>query len=163
MSKPIIRSTAPASCSTLDLDAFQDLVVQAGEATREGLGGIAQAESLAFAREDQHLLGVGALKVPGSSHTLRVFQEAGVSSEARGYDLELGWIAVIEECRGQGIGLSLCQELKSVAGLRPVFATTRANNFAMLSVLSRIGFSQRGHSFELSEHPGSLIALLVRG
>ena len=160
----IIRTTSPVFSPADDLRAFENLVGHAGEVTPQGLAGrIAAAESLAFAREDQRLVGVGALKLPATAYTLKVFEKAGVPGDAKSHDLELGWIAVIEEYRGQGIGASICRKLIAPLGSRPVFSTTRSDNENMRRILAGIGFSQHGHLFESSEHPGSLIALLVRG
>ena len=62
-------------------------------------------------------------------------------------DLELGWVFVVPAHRGNRIATRLCERL--LAGVRPslVFAMTRTDNRAMISILHALGFVREGDPY----------------
>lgn len=121
---------------------------------------VKSAKSLAVAISDGHIVAIAALKPSMTAYKNRVFENAGVPSEAKKYNSEIGWLMVSPEFRGQGLGKTLTQKLLATAGSTPIYATVRANNKASLGLLTGVGFSPLGKPFKgLS---GNMIVLLAR-
>jgi ribosomal protein S18 acetylase RimI-like enzyme len=123
---------------------------------------VGEAAMLGFHYQSDHaLIAVAALKAPSEKHRERLFGEANASVSAVGYALDLGWVLVEPEHRGNGIASQLCGALLDRVPESHVFATTRPSNDAMIAILRRLGFSRTGVTFP---HPqrGEELVLFTR-
>jgi GNAT superfamily N-acetyltransferase len=138
----------PGKCSPDQLDAFVELVLQGGQVRASGLRErVGRARWLGFHYENDQLAAVAALKQPGVKHRDEVFRKAKTTLPAGAFVAELGWVFTREGFRSRGIGRRLLKRLLEKAGQENLFATTRANNCSMHSLLEALGFQRVGQSF----------------
>lgn len=134
----------PSSCTGAELSGFVDFVVAGGEVAPGGLlGRVKRAGLLSFLRLDGQLIGVAGLKKPSANHRTEVSVGSGVELTTPDFGLELGWVFVAAEARG-GMSILLCRPLIAAAETEGIFATSRTNNLAMHSTLSKLGFVRMG-------------------
>ncbi len=108
---------------------------------------IHRARLLAFAEDEQQILGVGALKVPDVGYRSGVFRDAVATVSPDSFGLELGWLVVDSESRGLGIGNELVAASLAGAQDEAVFATTSTSNPAMRHLLVKHEFSKHGQRY----------------
>jgi RimJ/RimL family protein N-acetyltransferase len=148
----IIKSKAPAACSREELRAFYDLVASEGEVKTDGLKDrISRAEVLAFLENGGRLVGVGALKRQHPNYRDKVFKKADAKSEARNFDLELGWVVVDKAHRGRGYSRLILDALLSRSGGRCVYATSASANQPMHKTLAACDFERDGQAWSSQE------------
>ncbi|HEY2712871.1 MAG TPA: hypothetical protein VGI60_10180 [Chthoniobacterales bacterium] len=150
-------------CSVVERAVFLSLVLQGGEVDKKGLPGrIQRAKALLFLVHPRcGLIGISALKHPERSYRAKVFRASGTTSPATLFSLELGWIYLLEEHRGDGFSSWLINPLLDIAADRPVFATCRTNNDAMNFILPKHGFRRSGEAYP-SANGQHLLSLFVR-
>lgn len=136
----------PGACTEEECRAFARLVREGFETADARLEGrIRDANLLAFHYAADGALGaIAALKAPPRTYREEVFRQAKVPAGADDYALELGWVYVAPAYRGRGIGVGLCGQLLARAGTGGLFATTRGDNVAMISMLRTLGFARVG-------------------
>ena len=162
MSELSCQVKAPAEFSDEELKDFTAFVLAGGEVMAQGLQGrVENVYALAFLRSGRGLIGVAGLKRPSNRHRAEVSQGSGVPIPEAEFELEMGWIFVLPSARG-GKSLPLCTQLLLAAGVRSVFATTRAGNPAMHRTLAKLGFARVGQSWPSREGDDELL-LFVRG
>ena len=110
---------------------------------------------VAVKRSGAEIIGVGAIK-PLRQYTETVAQRSGAELHPETH--ELGYIAVKEEHRGQGISRAIVQTLLRVHD-GPLFATTW--NAWMRRTLEGVGFVQRGKEWPTTGG-GNMLSLWVR-
>ena len=117
-------------------------VLDGGEVSSAGLEGrIERAETVLFLTHDvSGLVGISALKRPDTPYRDRVFKACGVDQVAGQFNIEIGWIYLVNRSRGRGHSSALVDPLLDIVAARPVFATTRVKNPAINSVLPKRGF-----------------------
>lgn len=136
----------PIACTEAERSEFEHLVRLGFDGSDAGLPGrIRRARWLAFhyATGDT-VAAIAALKAPSESYRDVVFKQANARVRPAVYELELGWVFVLPEHRGNGIGMRLCRHLLARAPTSAVFATTRPNNTPMIRILIGLGFTQVG-------------------
>lgn len=161
MIDPLVILRDPGHCSDWELERFEELVRQGGEVQPQGLiGRIRQAAVLTFAFHEDRLVAVAALKKPADGYRVGIFQKAGIAQLTSGA-LELGWVFVLPESRGQGLAGTVVAEALVASGAEDVFATTRADNHAMRKVLEGQRFVPTGQAYK-SVRGGYGLSLFVR-
>lgn len=144
----VVRIEEPGACGRQELDVFEALVREGFDGSDEGLPlRIRRASRLAFWWAGPSPCGIGGLKSPDRGYRSRIFGRAGTEHLPGDFEVELGWVYVVPGHRGNGVATSLCSRLLASAHDRPVFATTRPGNDAMIAVLRRLGFSRAGNPF----------------
>jgi predicted GNAT family N-acyltransferase len=115
-----------------ELADFEKLVIEGGAVDSQGLTErIRNASRLLFLRTSNgQLVGVGALKHPGSGYRNRVFADARATTRPDEYRVELGWVVVAKSYEGQRLSTRIVGELLTFAKNEKVFATTRADKRA---------------------------------
>ena len=75
------------NCSTAEIAAFKELVIEADEVDPAGFDRrLARAERLIFLySDDDDLVGVAAVKRPSERHTRQVFHDANSAEDASAY------------------------------------------------------------------------------
>ncbi len=142
---------SPGDCSSDELAEFEELVAKGGEVSRRGLKQrIRNAYRLVFVN-DGNLIGVGALKRPSPNYRNRVFKNANASSQLVGTSLELGWMFVLQNQQGKGVGRALMDALVGELNGEQCFATTRTDNQRMHLLLPRYGFVRIGSDYKSGE------------
>jgi len=113
----------PADCSSNEIEHFENLVKAGGEVIHSHLRDrIMRAEYLIFLQgHDEKILGVAALKRPNAHYREEVFYKAGSSEDPDEFNLEIGWIYVIEDCRGLGYSRRLLEEAIKMSASRAFF------------------------------------------
>lgn len=151
----------PASFAEADLDDFTAFVLAGGEVTAKGLRErVARAAHIAFARENECLLGVAGLKKPDQSYRTRIEKSANAKLPAETLPLELGWIFVLPSARGRKLSAALCRPLVAEAESRGIFATSRTENTPMHRTLEKLGFKRVGREWPSKENDANLVLFI---
>jgi len=159
MSELIVKS--PENCSNTEIDAFIAFVLDGGEVSIQGLAErIRSAKTLVFARVDDSVVGVAALKQPLASYRRRVSSGSGVPILTATFPYELGWVYVSPESRGKGLSLLLSQAALAHNKGAGMFATSRTDNIRMHSTLAKLGFVAAGNPFASGRGKHSLQAFV---
>jgi RimJ/RimL family protein N-acetyltransferase len=139
----------PLACTADERRAFARLVRVGFEGSDAGLDGrIRDAKLLAFHFTIDDTLGaVAALKAPTDQYRDYVFTEADASVSPADCRLELGWVFVVPEYRGNHIAKHLCRVLLQHVPTPCAFATTRPDNVPMIRTLRALGFARVGKPF----------------
>ncbi len=88
-----------------------------------------------------------------------MFRQAAARQNAAEYPLELGWVFVAPGYRGEGIAERLCRMLMARVPATGVFATTRPDNAAMMTILEALGFARIGAPYRRGDEE---LVLFVR-
>ena len=148
--------------SESELTKFCELVRAGGEDESEGLERrVQQAKSLVFLKVDKQIVGVAAIKQPRNTYRDRVFRSAGVREAACQFQLELGYIFVKPEYRGQRYSYVLSVLAMSQADRKAIYATTRQNNLLMKKTLERLEFRCVGDSWQSDIDENNRLVLYV--
>jgi GNAT superfamily N-acetyltransferase len=138
----------PRLCSEANLKTFCAFVRLGGEVAESGLEDrVKRAKSLVFLKVDGNVVGIAALKRPESTYRNSVFKKANVPELAESFNLELGWVFVLEEHRRKGYSNVLSAAAFSQRQGGPVFATTRLDNVPMQRTLEHSAFRRLGDSW----------------
>lgn len=156
------RTTKPADMSAKDKAAYIAFVLAAGEVNAATLPDLVdQAVALVTLHDGETLIGTAAIKNPYEGHRSAEFRKAGCEDQADAYPLELGWVHVHEDHRGQKHGYALVEAAMTSVGGRPVYATTK--NMGMRDkVLPRYGFVRTGTDFASTREPDKMLSLFTR-
>ena len=154
---------SPKSCSVAELDAFERLVNAGREVNQIGLRArIKRACSVVWLQgSDGSPVGVGALKYPHENYRASIFKKASSREEPNKYELELGWIFLENQFRGQGLSDVIMKELLSASRTKSLYATVRENNYIMRTVLVKHGFMQEGRAY-LSDEGDYKVVLYIK-
>src|SRR5262245_38790947 len=103
----------PSDCTEQALADFEELVVEGGAVSPQGLTErIRDASRLLLLRaSDGQLVGVGALKHSRPSYRQKVFTDAQATVVADEYPVELGWIVVAKSHQGRRLSTRMVGEL----------------------------------------------------
>lgn len=135
----------PKECSGTELERFVNLVCAGEEVAASGLETrVRNAAFLIFLTEEQHLIGIAALKRPSLNYRRLVSEKAGVALETSVFPYELGWVYVIPSARGRGFSRKLVSAAIDAAGGMGMFATSRENNVCIHRTLEHLGFVRSG-------------------
>jgi len=152
----------PASFTAAEIDDFVAFVLAGGEVAATGLRDrVIKAAHIAYARENECLLGVAGLKKPSDSHRRDIEKGAGAKLSANSLPLELGWVFILPSARRRKLSAALCRPLVSLAEGKGIFATSRTDNGPMHRTLERLGFKRVGKEWPSKENNAKL-ALFVR-
>lgn len=152
----------PEECSAVELRAFAEKVRAGWQVSTIGLDRrIAQAAWLGFARVNQELAGIAAIKKPEVAYRKKVFALSKSGLLASRFPFEFGWMQIDPKYRGYGIAKSLLDELLARIPEAKIFATTADDNSAMQRVLTRAGFNTVGCTFP-SARDGRSLSLWIR-
>jgi hypothetical protein len=148
MSELSLKTKRPQDCSPEEIAEFIKLVLAGGQVQAEGLKNLVMsAQWLGFARLNDALVSIAAIKTPRAVYRDRVFQRAGSLVDSTQFTLEFGWAHTPPEYEGRGFGSALAslllEEISSA-----IFATTGAANLAMRHILERKHFSKSGDSYD---------------
>lgn len=136
----------PSEFTDAELAAFKDLVLLTDEVEKDGLERrIAEARLLATISIGNRLAAVGAIK-EAATHRSTVIAASGFALPAK-CQHELGWVSVLPDVRGMGLG-SFVTKLLVRESAEPLWATTRVANTTMHSILNECGFLKEGQAFK---------------
>jgi ribosomal protein S18 acetylase RimI-like enzyme len=141
------RVYPPSAFSGATLDRLVELITSGGESNNRSLiTKLRKAHAIAFARVDGLPIGVAVIKRPVASYPVKVFTAAGVPELAENFQIELGYVMINPQYRGQGVG----SKLLSLFGNHqaPIYSTVRKDNAAMISLLQTAGFTQVGTPYK---------------
>jgi hypothetical protein len=148
MSELSIKTNRPQDCSSEEIAEFMKLVLAGDQVQAEGLKDLVMsAQLLGFARLNDALVSIAAIKTPRAAYRGRVFQRAGSLVDPTEFTLEFGWAYTQPEYEGRGFGSGLAGLLLEEVSTA-IFATTGSENSAMRHILERKHFSKWGDPFE---------------
>ncbi|HXM49669.1 MAG TPA: GNAT family N-acetyltransferase [Pyrinomonadaceae bacterium] len=148
MQERSLKKKAPEDCSAEEIAEFMTMVLEGGQVQEQRLRELVMsADSLGFARINEALVSVAAVKMPRTRYREKVFQRARSSENAAEFELEFGWAFTRPEHEGQGLGSGLADLLFQRIS-QPVFATTSADNEAMRHILEKRGFCKSGSPYQ---------------
>jgi predicted GNAT family N-acyltransferase len=143
-----VVALSPSVVGTVDLATFESLVLTSGEVSAKTLSKlIPVALSLAFAKIDDDVVAVAALKRPNQSYRTKVFTKAKSTSNPANYQFELGWVFVSPAARGKRLASKLVETLVCSLNGASAYATSRVDNEYMHSALARCAFHPVGNSY----------------
>lgn len=149
----------PADCSTEELDEFFEMCKEADQVSLNGLRNrILNCPFLAFARFEEEIAGVAAIKVAGENYRERTFIASKTSLDNERFPHEIGYVYTKPAYQKNGIGTMLSQQLISAFSGKNLFATT--GNPTMKEILLQGGFVVTGTSYSGSHN--TKLELLVR-
>lgn len=153
---------SPNECSHQQKLDFAALVKIGGEVNEITLPGLIEgALLLVMLFDNDQLIGTAAVKRPNDSYRKSVFKKAKVGSLADSYPLELGWIVVDPNHRGQGYAGALIEKaLNSQCGDIGIYATTK--NDRIRALLTEFGFLLLGEPYQSSQNRDVNLTLFAR-
>lgn len=142
------------------LAEFKRTIVAAGKVTETGLSRrILNARCLALFSVDAVLVGTGGLKLPDQSYREKIAEHTGI--DLAQLNIELGWVAVLEEHWGKGIGPKIVDALASRPEADSAFATCEIDNIKIRKILERNGFFAIGREY-LSEDAERILMVMQK-
>ncbi|UCD23108.1 MAG: GNAT family N-acetyltransferase [Gemmatimonadota bacterium] len=152
----------PSACTHLERSEFARLVRFGFDGSDDGLlARIRDAKWLAFHYGESNTLnGIAGLKVPADRQRANIFEKAAPDVDSEAYELELGWVYVAPDQRGNGIATDICRRLMDRERARCVFATTRSDNNSMIKILRVLGFERVGREFPHRRRKEQLVLYL---
>lgn len=157
-----IQLKKPADCSKPEIEDFYHLALTGGEVEPEGLTGrIGRAEFLAFLHQDEHLIGIGALKNQRPDYVKDAFSNAGCRELQGDIRRELGWVVVAPDHEGRGHSKTIVGALLVTAQGAPLYATSNTKRVAMHRTLARFGFKREGDAWPSQRRKGEALYLFV--
>lgn len=143
-----VHCKAPVTCAEGEFREFASLVRHGFGSDEHLEGRILDAKWLAFRYSAcDTLAAVAALKAPKEQYRDDVFTKAEAGVSPADYQLELGWVFVVPDQRGDRVAESLCRLLLARVPTSGVFSTTRPDNTSMDRILLALGFAQAGKPF----------------
>lgn len=134
-----------------DIASFKELVRIGGEVNDQTLSSLVSGSLLlAFARRNETLVAIGAVKRPNDSYRTKIFLKAGVLERMADFEHELGWIYVDPAARGNGLSRKIVDVLLTAPTSGHLYATSRVNNLAMHTTLKHFGFTEAGAPYPSS-------------
>lgn len=154
---------SPDELSVAELGSFVALVNEGGEVGGGLKSRVKGAAALAMLHDvSGKLIGTAAIKKPYDSYRRDVFAKSKAELIATNYPYELGWIYLLEECRGRHLASPLISEVISRFKKAAIFGTARADNKAMHHHFCKQHFKRVGDPYLSIEHPDKEIVLFVR-
>lgn len=150
----------PINFPTKVLENFLNLLIEQNQITNPSIDKIKGCYLLCFAKYDNQLFGIGAIKQVYKTP----FDKAKVSELKSSYNYELGYLYVIDhpEIRGKGLGKEISRRLISSLGRENLFATTEeSESNPMKFILEKLDFQKVGNSYTGTK-TGKTIALYIR-
>lgn len=136
----------PNNLSDQQRQYFQKLLKLQGQVDNPSMDKINSCQFLCLVYDNELPIGIGAIKEVYKTP----FDKAEVANLKDKYDLELGYLFVLDKkkYRGKGIAKSICSGLLNKTGLRNVFATTEEKNEnAMKWILEKFEFIKTGQTY----------------
>jgi predicted GNAT family N-acyltransferase len=158
---PTFSRKRPIDCTKHELAEFEALVLEGGEVDPVGLTGrILGAKFLVFARRNEQLIGVAAIKKPGNKYRQKTGVKAQFELPGEAWPFELGWVFIQDDRRGKGLSYDIVDCALDDFN-DPIFATTRADNLGMHKPLLAAKFEQAGDCYP-SDSRACWMLLFVR-
>lgn len=143
-------STDPSNIHPDVMVELIGLIQDSGEVSMDKIHrNIVNADAVSWVSDDGQPVGVLVLKNPLKSYKYKVFDAAGLPEEADDFNVELGYLYVKPEFRGQGKAKDLVQTLISKTDKR-IYATTREVNHVANDMLSKMNFKNIGNPYQSS-------------
>lgn len=125
---------------------FQKLLKLQGQVGNPSMDKINSCPFLCLAYDNELLIGIGAIKKVYKTP----FDKAGVTKLKEKYEIELGYLFVLDnkKYRGKGISKLICKKLLKKTEQRNVFATSEeSDENAMKWILQNLGFIKTGQTY----------------
>ncbi len=136
----------PQNLTRQQLQYFQKLLKLQGQVRNPSMEKIKSCPFLCLAYHNELPVGIGAIKEVYKTP----FEKANVNELREKYDIELGYIFVLDKktFRGKGIAKSICSALINMTKKKNIFATTEeSDENAMKWILKNLGFIQTGQTY----------------
>lgn len=142
-----LKKKVPNDCSAQEIVEFMNLILEGGQVRKVGLRELVMsARWLGFARLDNAVVSVAAIKTPRASYRDRVFRHAKALVDPSAFNLEFGWAYTRTEYEGRGFSSGLARLLLTGVS-EAIFATTGIQNLAMRHILEGRSFSRSGNPY----------------
>jgi len=153
----------PSKCSTIELTAFEKMVITGGEVTKSNLKQkILNAQLLLFYYEAAQLCGTAAIKTHNSEYFNKIVHAASISEKLDNTINEIGWIYICPSQRGKKLSLEFVKRLLDGYS-KQIYSTVREENIAMKKTLLNAGFSKLGNPYKSSRGSYKLEFYLKNG
>lgn len=157
-----ILSKTPATCTTAEIAEFCRLVQQGGQVHGGDLERrVQRAKRLVFLLDGSTLAGTAAIKMPTDQYRQRIFAAAQVPMLEREFDMELGYVVVADQYRGQRLSRIAVETALESFPITPLWATSRADRDRMHHTLQRFSFVRVGDPYLSRDGEGEVV-LFVR-
>ena len=149
----------PTNCTEKELEEFYEICKEADQVSLIGLKDrILNCPFLAFARCEEEIAGIAAIKVAEVNYRQEKFTASKTTLDNKLFPHEIGYVYTEPVYQKNGIGTKLTQMLISKFTDRKLFATT--GNPTMKRILEQDGFVTTGTSFPGSQN--KTLELMVR-
>lgn len=139
----------PACLQEHELNEFEKIVLAGGEVQAYGLRQRLQnAYRLGQIKFEEKVLAVGAIKQSNFTYRKNIFAKAKLTELASRYKFEIGWVYVQPQSRGNGLASQIVASLLDSIPNKDAYATSRATNLPMHSVLLKNEFRCAGEPYE---------------
>lgn len=158
----ITKTTRPADMLAKDKAEYIAFVRASGEVNPKTLPDLVEsAVALVTLHDGETLIGTAAIKNPFTDHRSGEFRKAKCEDQANAHPIELGWVHVHEDHRGQKHSYTLVEEAMNSVGPSGVYATTK-NDLMRTKVLPKFGFGHTGSDFPSTREPDEKLSLFTR-
>ena len=151
----IYRFEEANNFSENDLESFKQILLSAEQVREETFPALIQRNPRVVLVYENTIVAIGALKIPNEDYKKGVFKKAQSKEDPNSYKFELGWVVSLAKGNGKLV-------VKILADVNEnLYATTRADNHKMISILKRNGFQQTGMPYK-SERDDYQLVLLIK-
>ncbi len=138
-----------------------NLIISGGEVSSDTLPEqLTKAEIISFIKDGENIVATATIKKPRDSYKTKVFTKScsGISNTI--YQYELGYVMVEQDFRKYKLATRLCALLCEKYSNQNLFATTRIDNWGMLSILKKNLFKEVGNQY-LNKDKTAFLKLFV--
>jgi len=123
---------------------------------------IQSAKRLIFLWDGSTLAGTAAIKNPTLHYRQNVFAAAHVPTLEKEFELELGYVVVADQYRGQHLSRIAVEKALEGFPTTPMLATSRADRDRMHRTLERFSFVRAGDPYPSREEDGEVVLFIRR-
>ena len=146
----VYRTDDPQKFTEQERQYFLKLLLLQGQVDKPSIEKINACPIICLAFDNELPVGIGAIKQVYKTP----FNSAKVSNLKYAYNIELGYLYVLDKqkYRGKGIAKTICAELLNKVKLSNVFATTEeSEENPMKWILQKFGFEKAGKTYSGSK------------
>lgn len=148
----------PSDCTPDEIRAFINVAVKGGEVMERDIErGAKHARCLLWIDESGTPLAVAALKKPFESYRKNIIDKSGAALPTAQFPYEFGYAYTEEKHRRRGYGKELLEKALEVASPDGVYATLRADNDSMCSLLKKNSFIPSGHEYDSTNRDAKIV------
>lgn len=146
----------------IEIQQILTLIKKGGEVDNEKLPTrFAKSKQIAFFDNEKEIIAVAAIKKPKQSYIQKISKKSNLILELENYNLEIGYVMVDENFRGQQLASKLCDKLIDLNKDEFIYATTKVQNCSMKKILLKNNFNRIGTQY-LNEKKDAFLEVYIK-